>query len=138
MSSKGFVVKGNWNKSNEIWCGSHFHIFDTKRKLYFFGVKSFCTYCINCIFLIFPLKAGYKSTVLQNTLKWPMVQLYLCVFQLYLFRSFCIFLLKIHYFLMLLVVQVASFAIIVLSLKRSNCNGVQRKHRYDVYLYAIF
>ncbi len=67
-----------------------------------------------------------------------MVQLYL-VYQLSFFAPFCIFLLKIHYFLMLLVVKVYLFlAIIVLSLKRSTEMSTEKSLGIGCLPYATF
>lgn len=51
-SSKGFLLsKGNWNKLNERKI--HFHTQHELAQSVFLGSKSFCIYCINCIFFEF-------------------------------------------------------------------------------------
>ncbi len=86
------------NKSNERKISSHF---DTNvTQTVFLGFEN---YCINCIFFDFSLKR------LLNQQFAPLKGLrcnciFVCINRI--FRS-CIFLLKIHYFLMLLVVKVS-------------------------------
>ncbi len=89
------VAKRKWNKSDNA---EKYYWPDTNvRKLYFWGKKSFCTYCIPAVFLIFLLKGLLNQQFAPlKGLGGATVSL---SYQLYLFPSLFVSLLKIHYFI---------------------------------------
>ncbi len=113
-SSKGFSCCQNWNKSNERKCT--FTLTRMCTKLYFRD-KGFCTYCINCIFLIFLLK-GLLNQQFAPLKRAGGIQLSL-ILSIVCFSLLFVSLLKNTLFFNVTSCKVYLFAIIVLSLKRS-------------------